>query len=68
MGSWKLKIKAEIKLKSWKIHLRKIPEELGKKDRQKIGKKKKKNKTRKFEEQPRKSNIQIIGISKRNTR
>lgn len=33
MGSWKLKIKAEIKLKSWKIHLRKIPEELGKKDR-----------------------------------
>ena len=26
-------IKAEIKLKSWKIHLRKIPEELGKKDR-----------------------------------
>lgn len=44
MGSWKLKIKAEIKLKSWKIHLRKIPEELGKKDRQKIGKKKKKTK------------------------
>jgi len=34
--NWLLEIKntkAEIKLKSWKTHLRKTPEELGKKDR-----------------------------------